>query len=159
MGHTRPPPPQSLNTQVSKTSRTAMISNVDEVIDACLNRMKDLAEGGNYTACASLASDLTMISYRFDYESGMLLSEVVGDAFGQVDHTLRMRVVDENYQNKVREELKLHLDGVLQSYKKDNKNDLFNALMKIRSTATRLYHYGFELPRSEEADALDGGDG
>lgn len=136
-----------------------MIANIDEVIDICLNRMKSLVEAENYVACSSLANDLTTVTLRFDYESGVFLSVVLDDAFGQVDNTLRMRTVGVDYQNKVRDQLSHYLDDVMRSHRKNNKNDLFIALMKIQSTATRLYYYGFELPRSIEGKVLEGADG
>lgn len=138
---------------------TAMMANIDDVIDTCLKRMKDLVKEKNYTACSSLANDLTTVALRFNYESGMLLSAVLDDVFGQVGHTLRMRTVNDQYQNEVRDQLRRYLDEILQSHKKDDKNDLFIALMKIRSTATRLYYYGFELPKSTEAKALENANG
>ena len=128
-----------------------MVLNIEEVFDTSLNRMKEMVGDENYSGCTNQTADLTTIAVYFDYETGLLISEVLEAVFGQVDNTIRIRVVDSSRQDQAKEQLSLQMDEVLKSYKKNDKNELFNALMKIRSTATKFFYHGFECPRRPEA--------
>lgn len=127
-----------------------MVGSMEDIFDTSLNSIKEMVEIRNYDSCVSRTIDLTTVSLYFDYETGLLISEVLEDVFGQVDNTIRARVVDDSHQDSVSNDLRRYLDDILNSYKNNDKNNLFTALMKIRSTATRFYYYGFDCPRRPE---------
>ena len=127
-----------------------MVGSMEDIFDASLNSIKEMVEIRNYDSCVSRTIDLTTVSLYSSYEAGLLISEVLEDVFGQVGNTMRVRVVDDAHQDSISNDLRRYLDDILDSYKKNDKNDLFTALMKVRSTATRFYYYGFDCPRRPE---------
>ena len=133
-----------------------LVCDLEEVFDTSLNRMKEMVGDENYSGCANQTTDLTTIAVHFDYESGLLISEVLDSVFEQVNVTIQSRAVGSSQLDKIKEQLNLQLDEVLKSYKKNDKNELFNALMKIRSAATRFFYHGFECPKRPGAPDADG---
>lgn len=125
------------------------VADIGDVFDVCLNKMKEMAGEPNYLACGSIANGLTNISVWFDSKPAMLVSEVLEDVFNLMDYVLRTRVVDDDYQNKMREQLGHSVDDILKSFHSDDKNDLFNALASARSAATKFYYSSLNFPPNE----------
>ena len=127
-----------------------MADRMEDVFGTYLNSMKEMVESKNYDSCISRTLDITTVSLHFDYETGLLISEVLEDVFGQVNNAIQERIIDFTIQTSVNDELSQHLDSILKSYRKNDKNDLFNALVKIRSAATRFFYYSFDCPKISE---------
>lgn len=131
----------------------------EDVFDVTLNKIKELIRIGNYDGCANRASDLVTIAICFDHKTGLFVGAVLGDAFEQVNHTIQTRMVDAYHQNGLNSQLLVHLDAILESYKKDDKSDLFNALVEISGAAAKFFYYGFESPKRPGMEDLFNADG
>ena len=100
--------------------------------------------------CTNRASDLITIAICFDHKIGLFVGGVPSDVFEQAWHATLTRMVDAGHRRDNSNQLLVHLDAVLKSYKKDDKNDLYNTSTEISGAATRFFYYVLNCQKDSE---------
>jgi hypothetical protein len=74
----------------------------------------------------------------FEYKEGVFVGEVLEAMFEEIWHLVRDYVLPDEDQISLKENFDKYLGLIANSYKKSDKNELYNALTGLRYEATKL---------------------
>ena len=106
------------------------------VFDECLTKIENIIENKQLINCYRQCADLTGYSALANFKDGLLISEILEGVFMQLNNVFDNAEIPESEQKQFLAKLKSNISQIKSTYKEDDKNNLYNALKEIRSTAT-----------------------
>ncbi len=114
-----------------------------QIFDEKFEIMQKLTDETNFSGLSGIATDLITTSIMFKYRDGVFIGEVFEAVFDQIDDLCHDFKVEENERNKVKKSIKECIKAISESFRKTDKNDLYEALLTLRFVVTELQYTCF----------------
>ncbi|MCW4006453.1 MAG: hypothetical protein NWF04_07680 [Candidatus Bathyarchaeota archaeon] len=99
--------------------------------------LKEHSTGFNFLTCARVSTDLITTAAMFNYQDGVFIAEVFEGVFFQLQKMTDIFDIEENDQKKLKDTFESNLTTVAESFKKSDRNELYQALSNLRYETTK----------------------
>mgnify|MGYP001047647707 CR=1 FL=1 len=99
-----------------------------------------LSEDFNFQACKISSNNLITSAIMFEYQDGVFIAEVFESVFEQLNGLMNLFELDDEDKEKLKKSFDKNLSIVAESYRKSDKNELYQALSNLRYDVTKIQY-------------------
>jgi hypothetical protein len=114
------------------------MKDIYQIFDEKFETLQKLAEEKNFFGSETVVTDIIKVASMFGYKDGVFIAEVLEAIYGQTAYLFQDYELAEKDQKEVIETAKKCLAIIAKSYRKTDKNEIFDALKEFRNEITEL---------------------
>lgn len=116
--------------------------------------IKKLSIDFNFKGCSNISTDLIAASNLFEYQDGVFIGEVFEAIFDQLLDLDRRFDLEESEQKILKENFQRNLSIIAESFRKDDKNELYQALSNLRYETTKMQYKCYQTKKYKKREKI-----
>lgn len=116
------------------------MKDLQEIFYEKILLLQKLSTDFNLKACSTTSTDLITSSILFEYTDGAFIGEVFEGVFEQLNDLMKSFSLDDKDKEILKKSFEKNLGIIAESFKKKDKNELYQALANLRYDATKMQY-------------------
>lgn len=130
------------------------MKDLPELFYEKIRLLQKLSVDFNLEACTTSSTDLITTSILFEYQDGVFIGEVIESIFGQLDNLMNQFELEDEDKETLKESFDKNLGMIAESFKKKDKNELYQALSNLRYDATKMQYKCYQTRKRAKKERI-----